>query len=519
MKLTALKLLTVILLGSLTLLGSGGGNGSAGCPVGDVPELLGPLTLALDPFGTAPLSARLTTSIPLDGTFTITVQGMAPDGIDISGRVERQAGRVEVPILGLYANYSNTVAVDFEGCNGQTSRDTLTITTGPLPGPGNGQVTLPVSIEIDPAKNKLPADDQSLYLFSQQKSAFDQTGAVRWTYLGQGMNNGWQFYRQLDNGNWLGNINTNQVVYHFGDFGEFTMLGEMVASYSVDNYLHHEVQKLPSGNYLVASNSTPIDFADNGVPEEDIIFEYNADTGLIVNEWDFNLILDPNRTPIPTNNRPDDWLHNNAIDFDETDDTILITAQRQSILAKIRYEYDGPEDLLWILGAHEQWPIELQNKLLQPVDELGNAIDPATPDFWPYGPHAGVVIDNDGQGNLKVLAFDNGVFRDWYNDNQVPGTSYSRGVEYAIDENNMTVQLTWQYDAGRQLATDFTGDIDQLANGNRLLGFAWTNDPQNPVGVPRVVEVDPDGNVVFEAVSNDGEREYRVEKIDLYAGQ
>jgi arylsulfate sulfotransferase len=446
--------------------------------------------ILLNPNGTTPLSAELTFTTPVPGTVTITVQGKGQEGIPISHEFDEAASSFRLPILGLYQNYVNTVVVEFDGGAAGTTRDTLEVATAAL--------TEPPVIEI--LENNLPADDASVFMFTPQNTAFDQRGEIRWVYEGEGFH----LYRKLANGDWLGTLSENAIRYHFAKFAEFTMLGEKVVEYPVDNYLHHEVRKLPWGNYLVAGNSSLIDFATNGVPEEDIVIEIDADTGAIVKTWDFNLILDPMRPTIPTNDRPDDWLHNNSAIYDANDDSILITGRRQSAVAKVDY---ATGELKWILAPHELWPVRLQDKLLTPVDNQGNEIDPNALDFWPYGMHA-VLVREPGY----VAVYDNGSYRGWYADDTVPAQSYSRGVEYFVDETAMTVELVWQYDAGQTLFTPATGDIDVLDNGNFLVGFAGQSDE-----TPRMVQIDGD-EVVFQVVSDRGGFNYRAEKFGLYDG-
>jgi arylsulfate sulfotransferase len=496
-----------------TLAGCGGGGSSSDSGSGSVETLgLNATNITLDPFSTAPLSARLEFSAPEPGTVKVTVLGKpsstcnVPGGIEISHQFAEVSSDFVLPVLGLYPDYANTLIVDFKGASGATMQDQLTILTAPISPVTAGPVTLPISVEI--ISNNLPADDSGLYLFSQQKSAFDQCGEVRWMYRGEG----WQFYEMLPNGNWLGSINNDQISYHFGDFSEFTMLGETVNPYLVENYLHHEIQKLPWGNYLVATNSSLINLAEDGMPEEDVLVEIRATDGVPVKSWDFNTILDPARAPIPSNERPDDWLHLNSAVYDASDKSIIITAQRQSLMAKIDY---ATGDLIWILGAHEGWGPAFQDKLLTPVDALGHELDIGDQYFWPYGPHAALTF-----GDGAVALFDNGAWRGLYEDRApLAGNGeqdFSRGIEYLVDEVNMTVQIVWQFDWDKRVFTSITGDIDYLVNGNYLLGFVGTSPgPDNP----RVMEVDPATNeILFNAVSNRGELEYRVEKINLYTG-
>ena len=394
--------------------------------------------IQLDPSGATPLSAELTFTTPVPGVVRITVLGKDPDGIDISHEFDEEATNFKLPVLGLYPNYLNTVIVEFDGGAAGNTRDILEIATA----------AIAEAPQIEIIQNNLPPDDAGVYLFAPQNVAFDQRGEIRWLHNGEALH----FFRKQDNGNWLASIATNQIRYHFASFAEFTMLGEKQREYPVDNYLHHEVRKLPWGNYLAAGNSSLIDFATNGVPEEDTVIEIDADTGAIVKTWDFNVILDPNRPTLPIDPpRPDDWLHINSAIYVEHDNSIVITGRSQSVTAKI--DYDTGE-LRWILGAHELWPTELQDKLLTPVDSQGNEINPNTMDFWPYAQHAALVRE---PGYIAV--YDNGFYRNWYGDNSVPEESYSRGVEYFVDENAMTVEIVWQYTADEIIYTPSTGDI------------------------------------------------------------
>ncbi len=477
----------LIVLSCLLVLLSSCGGSSSNINIGDSLGL-NATHVTLDPNGTTPLSAELSFNAATAGIVTITVVGKDPDGVSIAHTFPDQAQSFRIPVLGLYPDYVNTVIVDFDAGNAGRTQDVLEIATAPLINP-------PV---IDVLQNNLPADDSDVFLFAEQKAAFDQRGEIRWIYQGDANH----FYRKVSDNSWLATVNENRIRYHFPKFAEYSMLGEKEVEYSVTNYVHHEVRKLPWGNYLVAGNSSLIDFATNGVPEEDIVLEIDADTGEVVKTWDFNLILDPARPQLPTNTRPDDWLHLNSAIYDETDNSILITGRSQSVVAKVDY---ATAELIWILASHEFWPPEFDDKLLTPIDDQGNEIDPALVDFWPYGMHA-VLTREPGY----VAVYDNGSSRGWYEDDTAPPESYSRAVEYFVDEDAMTVQIVWQYDADQTLFTPSTGDIDFLDNGHYLVGFAGASPD-----TPRVVEVDDD-EVVFEATSNVDNLDYRVEKLDLY---
>jgi arylsulfate sulfotransferase len=121
--------------------------------------------------------------------------------------------------------------------------------------------------------------------------------------------------------------------------------------------------------------------------------------------------------------------------------------------------------------------------------QLGDA---ALPEFrWSWGQHAPMLLPN---GNLFL--FDNGIDRMF----ATATTTFSRGVEYEIDETAGTVRQVWQY--GEERGADFyapiISDVDLLPQtGNRLItpGVSFGAEPR-----AYVTEVTyPAGEVVFEA--------------------
>ncbi len=458
---------------------------------------LSPSSIELDPNAIAPLSARLKFILPEPGILSILVKAKGDNGVDISHVHDGVISDfVDHPVLGLYANHVNEIVVELVGISGQVYTDLISVATQAL--------LWDADLKIEIVQDALEKNENMVYMFSRQNYAFDSRGEIRWLYLG----NSYNLYRKLPNGNLLATINENMIGYHSPKLAEVGMLGERPQELLVDNYIHHEVRRLPWGNYLVAGNSSLIDFDTNGVPEEDMLLEVEAGTGLVVKSWDFNSILDSARPPIPSNNRADDWLHLNSAVYDETDNSLYITSQRQSLIAKIDYDTGA---LIWILGAHELWGSAFQSKLLSPVDDAGMPVNTDDTDFWPYGPHA-VLPLQDG----RIALYDNGSYRGWYQDNSVPRESYSRAVEYLVDEKNKTVRLVWEFTADKQIFTPSTGDIDPVGQTNRyLIGFAGRSADSV---TPRLMEVSRSGDIVFEAVSQLGTQDFRVEKFDLYSG-
>ncbi len=116
-----------------------------------------------------------------------------------------------------------------------------------------------------------------------------------------------------------------------------------------------------------------------------------------------------------------------------------------------------------------------------------------------------------------ILCFDNGNFRTLpFAAKMHDADCYSRGVEFAVDEDAMTVSQVWSHGDGgadRTFACYQGGAYRLAKTGNTFLtyGGICTND-----GVPtssntrafarsRLVEVTPDGDIVFDMWVDSGE--------------
>ena len=450
-------------------------------------------SITVDPFGTAPLSGLVAISMPVKGRFGITVQGKGEGGIPIGHVFESISKKHHIPILGLYADYENKVELAFLSEEGAVrTRRVIRMTTGAVPG----------NLAVNVAKNELPSGDSGLFFVSDVKKGIDHRGEVRWAYTGDARH----LYQKLKNGNFVVSNKAGSVSYHSSTFKEISMLGEAVRQYSVPNLMHHEVREMPGGNFLVASNTYPYNNNSwDGNLEEDLIIEIDRQSGEVVKSWDLNLILD-NQRPRAGGSNSDDWLHLNAIYYDEEDNTIVFSGRHQSVVAKIGYE-EG--DIRWILAHPAGWNESLLPYVLTPVNARGMDIDLASEDFLPYFQHYPLKLPN---GN--ILLFDNGNFRNYYEDPSVPEDSYTRAVEYKIGPVRMEVEKVWEFDYDKAIFNEATGSVQYLEeNAHRVIGFM-----NGTANTPKVIELDEAGNILFELNVNRWSDYYRCEKYGLYEG-
>jgi hypothetical protein len=281
--------------------------------------------------------------------------------------------------------------------------------------------------------------------------------------------------------------------------------------------LHHAFQALPNGHFLVLSAETRTfanwhgSTSDASAPREtatlvgDVIAEVTR-TGELVREWRLFDMLDPYR--ISHGSRSNywhrqgfpgayDWSHTNSIFYDQTEDAILASLRHQDCI--IKFDCSSGE-LRWILGNPSHWTGQLAKRLLMP--EAGVE--------WQFHQHDCSVV-----GPGRVLCFDNGNFRAGaFAPKHEDATSYSRVVEYEVDEAAQKVRQVWSFGDGGpdRIFACYQGGAYRLPDtGNTFMTFGGictadgvpTSDNVDAFGIARLIEVTPAGRVVFDASIDD----------------
>ena len=380
----------------------------------------------------------------------------------------------------------------------------LPITTAALPGDFpllDVRTTTPNQVE--PGYTYIPFRGNTDY-----SMALDSRGNVRWYIEGDVGD------MHLSSGLLLGRLN--------GSIVEMDFLGNIHRSWHSNttavplpgsklvntNQFHHDVRRMPSGNFLTISREEVVvdNFPTDPLTQNDPntygtvtvrdqpIVEFDPN-GTIVNQWNMLDMLDKTRLGYGTF-RPDgtaNWIHMNAVTYDPSDDSITFSARLQDAVVKFDR---ATGDLIWILGDHANWSAAFQQYLLTPLVAAGE-------DFvWPYHQHAPMYLPT---GNLML--FDNHNFGASPPDAVVDEQSiHSRALEYEIDPNSMTITQVWEYgtDDPNYIFARATGDADWMPITDNVLitygivarvGGTETNSSQ-----PRIIEVDRAGNRLFEVV-------------------
>ncbi|EGK8084201.1 aryl-sulfate sulfotransferase [Campylobacter lari] len=271
----------------------------------------------------------------------------------------------------------------------------------------------------------------------------------------------------------------------------------------------HSMSQMPNGNYLLRVALANVKRPDgkNVRSVRDVIIEVDKN-GNVVDEWRLFEILDPYRANIikvldqgavclnvdvskagKTLSNEElakmdtseifgdiagtgvgrNWAHVNSVDYDPSDDSIIISSRHQSAIIKIGRD----KKVKWILGAHKGWGEKYKKALLQPIDKNGKNIIceddySKCPGYknkeggfdFTWTQHTAFRIDEkSNKRHIYITAFDNGDARA-ITQPAFTSMKYSRAVVYKIDQKNKTVEQVWEY--GKQRGNEWFSPITSL---------------------------------------------------------
>ena len=449
----------------------------------------------LNPYGNSPLTALILFETNEEVSPTVTIVGK--DENTTFTHTFNASQEHLLSIYGLYADYNNEVIIEYE-VDGETISKTVNIQTEELP----DDFILPTRVEAD--KENL---DNQLYFFTPSSSgytcAYDVNGDVRWYLTNYAL---WKIDR-LENGHLL--VSTERLVnppYYMTGLYEMDLLGKIYVEYSLPGGYHHDYYEMENGNLLIASD----DFNNAKGTVEDYIVELDRKTGEIVKTFDLKNVL--NMSDGKSENWTDyDWFHNNSVWYDENTNSITLSGRHQDAVINIDYETG---ELNWIIGDPTNWSEEYQKYFFTPIGD----------DFeWQWSQHAAMITP---EGYVFIL--DNGNNKSKIKEEYVPASeSYTRGVMYKIDTDNMTIEQIWQYgkERGSDYYSPYISDVDYLDANHYIVhsgGIAYKdgevlNQPAGLAGADELKSITTEllnDEIIFEIELPTNN--YRVEKMDLY---
>ncbi len=207
----------------------------------------------------------------------------------------------------------------------------------------------------------------------------------------------------------------------------------------------HDMVMRKNGNHLLIIYDSQLVGMDTVVPGGDpdatvkgfVLQELDPDHNVIFQwrSWDHFEITDA--THVDLTSSTIDYVHVNAIDT-TLDGNILICSRHLDEITKIDR---NTGEIIWRFG-----PQSKNNMFTFTNDTVG----------FSY-PHD---IQQLSNGNLTL--FDNGNFND---------PQQSRGLEYEIDEENLSATLVWDYVNDPPIYAPTTGSTRRLNNGNTIIGW------------------------------------------------
>jgi len=322
--------------------------------------------------------------------------------------------------------------------------------------------------------------------FNYFSAAVDQTGKEIWN----SGDNDFVYYSTSDVGDVFGCYLLTGAENNLPGI-EISFRGEIIWEEPNDEFLHHDIIRLPNGNYLgivETSSLGPIPiggwtasfqglgFQADGVTVEfpwvgDKLVEWDKDTKDVVWSWNvfdhFNMLDYDQYGGTWTEaylSLHYDWTHVNAVIFDEEESDIYISTRHLSRITKIDYPSG---EVLWNLGH------QMTSEDVNMGTDIGFSFQ-----------HSLQKLEN---GN--ILTFDNGNLAPEFRGTDEP---ISRAIEISV--NGSDASLVWSYELPTELFGFASGNTQKLENGNVLITTVG--------GGGRSLEVNPEGSLIWEGLYN-----------------
>lgn len=461
----------------------------------------------LDPYDASPLSALLLFQTEDAMTVDISVAGK-DEATTIKNSFDDYETDHSIPVLCLYPDTENEVTVTLTDESGNSMEKTVTIKTGTL---AKSIATIDVK-EADTQKMDLGDSELTFVIPSTKRAyAFDANGDVRWHSTRYNSH----IFKELTNGNLLyltkesNDADTYNVlletdylgkIYHRYDFSSSSAANDTGKSEGEMTVIHHDGIELPSGNFLLTVN-------DGSNYIEDTMIELNRETGEIEKTIDLKDILpEAFYEDYDSTSREDgkvDWFHQNSVEYDEADNSIIISGRHQDTIMKIDYD---TSEIKWIMGDSSGWPESYQKYFLKGDVKASG------------GQHAAIVLpdQDDNDETTDILYYDNNI--SVTRGDEETSEKYSEARQVRINDAEMTIEEVWTFGEalGKDYYTKIIGSARYLSNtGNRLVNFGYRDEGQTS----SIMEVTEEGETVLNVDLTDFPTSawaYRAERFSLY---
>jgi arylsulfate sulfotransferase len=361
--------------------------------------------------------------------------------LEARGYVDREAGRVTLPVFGLYADFQNSVDLDVVFRSGR-SRLAVTVPTPPFDHPASG-VYLDPSVVQPRSRARLGYDYIMLkgYVGWLSPVIIDTDAEVRWVGT-------------------TGEASLPAILYENGIYvGSGAALVRMeldgtvrelanYASLGVTEF-HHNFDR---GKRGILAEVNTVDAIESVVIEVD-------GAGQLLKTWDLNEIvrdamLAGGDDPSGFVKEGVDWFHNNACAYQKSEDALVLSS-RESFVIALDYESGA---IRWILGDPTKSWYQYPSLRAFALTLAGDS----TP---PVGQHA---VSTKGG---KLLLFDNGA----QSANHVPpgvDRFHSAARRYRIDPKRKVAREIWTYPADTSVYSPYCSSVYEDRRRSSLVTYS-----------------------------------------------
>jgi arylsulfate sulfotransferase len=288
----------------------------------------------------------------------------------------------------------------------------------------------------------------------------------------------------------IGDIVNGLIAYN----SSFTALGN----------LHHDIQKLPNGHYMILANYTRTFTDQPGFSQVigDVLVEWDPQKQTPVWTWSAFDHIPLTHDPVSNN----DWSHANAIIYSPDDGNLILSMRNQNWVVKINYQNgSGDGKILWHLGPGGDFTLPSGQAPLE----------------WNYGQHYPTIQSPNSDGIFRLMFFNNGNDRLLDANNDVCGTTgfapcYSSVPLFELNEYTKTAQVVSEHKflPGYSICC---GNAETLDNGNLEYDVAFDVNTPN-VSYIQEVTPEPSSQLVWQ-MNVTGQLMYRGFRLpSLYPG-
>ena len=277
--------------------------------------------------------------------------------------------------------------------------------------------------------------------------------------------------KRLKNGNIV--IGTDRLLrlpYYMSGIYEMSMTGKIYNEFRLPGGYHHDSFEMPDGDLLILTE----DLTSETV--EDMCVLVDRKTGEIKKTWDYKDFM-PVGYGRSGSWSEEDWFHNNAVWYDANTNSLTFSGRHCSSIVNIDFEFgpDGKSKLNWVITdpqvivdpedpdrEHCGWPQDFVDKYcFKPVKKNGQNFG------WQYEQHACLITPNG-----DVMCFDN---HHWGcrdpKEYMAACDNYSRGVRWAINTDDMTIEQVWEYgkDRGAEFFSPYICNVEYYNEGHYMV--------------------------------------------------